>query len=63
MRSDNNIERKGKEIDKKKLADLEKIEFDVDKIYCDIQKCMRMKKRSQTFSDWLRSKPIDGSEK
>ena len=30
MRSDNNIERKGKEIDKKKLADLEKIEFDVE---------------------------------
>ena len=30
QRSNNNIERKGKELDKKQLAELEKIEFDVE---------------------------------
>ena len=61
QRSNNNIERKGKELDKKQLAELEKIEFDVEQDLLRTLKEMyeNERKGSQTFSDWLKSKPID----
>ncbi len=60
----NNIERKGKEISKDqlmKLTDLEKIEFDVQQDLLETLKEMyeKEKTKGQTFSDWLKNKPID----
>ena len=55
------IERKGQEIDREQLADLEKNEFDVfqnlaDTIKEDFEK---EKQPGQSFIDWLQSKPDD----
>lgn len=56
------VERRGKEIDKEQLADLEKIEFDVmqnlaDTIKRDFEK--ETKDKPMTFLDWLKSKDDD----
>jgi hypothetical protein len=64
MQTDNKfgVERRGKEIDKEQLADLEKIEFDVmqnlaDSIKRDFEK--ETKDKPMTFLDWLKSKDDD----
>ena len=64
MQTDNKFgeERRGKEIDKEQLADLEKIEFDVmqnlaDTIKRDFEK--ETKDKPMTFLDWLKSKDDD----
>ena len=64
MQTDNKfgVERRGKEIDKEQLADLEKIEFDVmqnlaDTIKRDFEK--ETKDKPMTFLDWLKSKDDD----
>ena len=59
-----NVERAGKEITKDKLmklADMEKIEFDVQQDLLQTLKDMYEKEKSkgQSFSDWLKNKPID----
>ena len=63
MKSDSKfgVERKGKEIDKAQLADLEKIEFDVFQNLADtIQEDFENEKKpGQSFIDWLQSKPDD----
>ncbi|MDC0384475.1 hypothetical protein OAM89_00455 [bacterium] len=62
----NNIDKKlealGNNEETKRLADLEKIEFDVmqnlaDKIKEDFEK--ETKDRPRSFTDWLKSKPTD----
>ena len=59
-----NVERAGKEITKDKLmklADMEKIVFDVQQDLLQTLKDMYEKEKSkgQSFSDWLKNKPID----
>ena len=59
-----NVERAGKEITKDKLmklADIEKIEFDVQQDLLQTLKDMYEKEKSkgQSFSDWLKSRPLD----
>ena len=62
MKPLNNIDKPLESKDGKSLrADLEKIEFDVQQDLLRALKEMyeNERKGSQTFSDWLRSKPID----